>query len=94
VERNEHILSLNSEWKHARDRVRVGRGLTVQRMMKLGRVSRSGFYRFQENGQPEPDRDMELRDAIQGEKKDGCVITNAAYLLCVLPHPPNLRMSG
>jgi transposase InsO family protein len=33
-------------------------------MMKLGRVSRSGFYRF-DGGEPGPDPDMELRDAIQ-----------------------------
>ncbi len=32
--------------------------------MKLGRVSRSGFYRFQD-AEPSPDRDMDLRDAIQ-----------------------------
>jgi putative transposase len=39
-------------------------GLAMQRMLELGRVSRSSFYRF------DPDRkagarDMELRDAIQ-----------------------------
>jgi putative transposase len=33
-------------------------------MVKLGRVSRSGFYRFDDTG-PDPDRDMDLRDAIQ-----------------------------
>jgi transposase InsO family protein len=38
-------------------------------MVKLGRVSRSGFYRF-DNSDPDPDldpasRDMDLRDAIQ-----------------------------
>jgi transposase InsO family protein len=33
-------------------------------MMKLGRVSRSGFYRFQD-AEPGPDRDMDVRDAIQ-----------------------------
>jgi putative transposase len=36
----------------------------MDRMAKLGRVSRSGFYRF-ERTEPGPDRDMELRDAIQ-----------------------------
>jgi len=40
------------------------RGLSIERMMKLGRVSRSGFYRFQD-AEPSPDRDMDLRDAIQ-----------------------------
>jgi transposase InsO family protein len=38
--------------------------LTVERMVQLGRVSRSGFYRFDDTG-PDPDRDMDLRDAIQ-----------------------------
>jgi transposase InsO family protein len=33
-------------------------------MVELGRVSRTGFYRF-EDTEPGPDRDMELRDAIQ-----------------------------
>ena len=33
-------------------------------MVELGRVSRSGFYRFQD-AEPGPDRDMDLRDAIQ-----------------------------
>jgi putative transposase len=36
----------------------------VEAMVKLGRVSRSGFYRF-EDTEPDPDRDMDLRDAIQ-----------------------------
>jgi transposase InsO family protein len=44
--------------------VKADRGLTIERMVKLGRVSRSGFYRF-DDAEPGPDRDMELRDAIQ-----------------------------
>ena len=44
--------------------MKANRGLTNERMMKLGRVSRSGFYRFQE-AEPGSDRDMDLRDAIQ-----------------------------
>jgi putative transposase len=45
--------------------VKAGGGrLTVERMVKLGRVSRSGFYRF-DDADPGPDRDMDLRDAIQ-----------------------------
>ncbi len=39
-------------------------GLTIERMVELGRVSRSGFYRF-DDSEPDPDRDMDLRDAIQ-----------------------------
>jgi putative transposase len=42
-----------------------GRGLTIQRMLELGRVSRSSFYRYDPNRKPGADRDMELRDAIQ-----------------------------
>jgi putative transposase len=44
--------------------VKAGSALTVERMVKLGRVSRSGFYRF-DDAAPDPDRDMDLRDAIQ-----------------------------
>jgi len=42
-----------------------GRGLTIQRMLELGRVSRCSFYRHDPNRKPGADRDMELRDAIQ-----------------------------
>jgi transposase InsO family protein len=42
----------------------ANRGLTIEHMLKLGRVSRSGFYRF-DDGEPDPDRDMDLRDSIQ-----------------------------
>ena len=44
--------------------MKAHRGLTIERMVKLGRVSRSGFYRF-EDTEPGPERDMDLRDAIQ-----------------------------
>jgi len=44
--------------------VKAKRGLTIERMVKLGRVSRSGFYRF-DDIDPDPDLDMDLRDAIQ-----------------------------
>lgn len=40
--------------------------LTVAHMVELGRVNRSGFYRCSEEGaKTGPDRDMDLRDAIQ-----------------------------
>jgi len=42
----------------------AGRGLTIERMTELGRVSRSGFYRFQKT-EPRPRQDMDLRDAMQ-----------------------------
>lgn len=45
--------------------MKAGRGLTIQRMVELGRVSRPGFYRFDESGRAGPDPDMDLRDAIQ-----------------------------
>jgi transposase InsO family protein len=44
--------------------VKADRGLTIERMVELGGVSRSGFYRFDQGGPPRPDSDMELRDAI------------------------------
>ncbi len=44
--------------------MKAASGLTIQRMVKLGRVSRSGFYRFSDT-EPGPDPDMDLRDAIQ-----------------------------
>ena len=44
--------------------MKAGGRLTVERMVNLGRVSRSGFYRF-DDAEPEPDPDMDLRDAIQ-----------------------------
>ena len=45
--------------------MKAGSVLTVERMVKLGRVSRSGFYRFDENAEPGPDPHMDLRDDIQ-----------------------------
>ena len=43
----------------------ANRGLTIERMVELGRVSRSGFYRLDQDGEARPDPDMDLRDAIQ-----------------------------
>jgi putative transposase len=43
----------------------AGGGLTTQRMLELGRVNRSSFYRFSPADKSGADRDMELRDAIQ-----------------------------
>ena len=37
----------------------------MERMVELGRVSRSGFYRFDDRVEPGPDPHMDLRDAIQ-----------------------------
>lgn len=41
------------------------RGLTVERMVELGGVSRASFYRFDNDHQQSPNYDMDLRDAIQ-----------------------------
>ncbi len=37
----------------------------IERMVELGRVSRSGFYRTQTKPETSPDQDVDLRDAIQ-----------------------------
>jgi hypothetical protein len=60
------------DWKSAvyqkpQEEVKAGGRLTVERMVKLGRVSRSGFYRF-DDADPGPDFDMDLRDVIP----EGC----------------------
>lgn len=44
--------------------MKADRGLTVERMMELARVSRASFYRFEENA-GSGDGDMDLRDTIQ-----------------------------
>jgi putative transposase len=59
-----------TDWQSAvyrkiEEEVKLDRGLTVERMVKLGRVSRSGFYRFIRSGRRGKDADMDLRDAIQ-----------------------------
>src|ERR1700682_1391203 len=59
-----------TEWKSAvyrkvQEEVNADRGLTVARMVDLGGVSRASFYRYDEDAAPGPDRDMDLRDAIQ-----------------------------
>jgi len=43
--------------------VKADRGLSIERMVELGRVSRPGFYRHQ-RAEPRPNLDMELRDAM------------------------------
>ena len=45
--------------------MKTARGLTIDRMVKLGRVSRSGFYRFDGSAEAGPDPHMDLRDTIQ-----------------------------
>jgi len=47
------------------EEVKANRGLTIERMVELGRVSRSGFYRFDGDAKPNLATDMDLRDAIQ-----------------------------
>jgi len=43
----------------------AGAGLTMRRLLELGRVSRCSFYRYDPERKSGRDRDMELRDAIQ-----------------------------
>ena len=45
--------------------MKANRGLTIERMVELGGVSRASFYRFGEGRPLRPDADMDLRDAIQ-----------------------------
>jgi putative transposase len=45
--------------------VTTGCRLTVERMMKLARVSRASYYRCDEKTESGADSDMDLRDAIQ-----------------------------
>ena len=45
--------------------MKADRGLTIARMVELGGVSRASFYRHDEDAAVHPDRDMDLRDAIQ-----------------------------
>jgi putative transposase len=68
--------------------MKAGRGLTIARMVKLGGVSRASFYRYDEVAAPGPDRDMDLRDAIQrialewpsyGRPRITCIRREKAY---------------
>lgn len=45
--------------------MKADRGLSVERMTELARISRASFYRFEENAGSGSDADMDLRDAIQ-----------------------------
>jgi putative transposase len=45
--------------------MKTGRGLPVERMAELARISRASFYRFEEDAISGGDADMDLRDAIQ-----------------------------
>ena len=45
--------------------MKADRGLAIARMVELGGVSRASFYRKDEDAAVRPDRDMDLRDAIQ-----------------------------
>ena len=45
--------------------MRSNGGLTIERMVELGRVSRSGFYRFDSSAAARADSHMDLRDAMQ-----------------------------
>jgi hypothetical protein len=58
------------DWKSAvyrkvKEEMSAGRGLTVERMMQLGRVSRASFYRFDESTRTSHNAETDLREAIQ-----------------------------
>jgi hypothetical protein len=57
-------LAARQRSRKVKEEVRTGR-LTIQQMVKLARVSRASYYRFDENRKPGSDSDMDLRDAIQ-----------------------------
>ena len=52
-------------YRKVKEEMKADRGLTVERMMELGRVSRASFYRFDENAPSSRDADMNLRNAIE-----------------------------
>jgi transposase InsO family protein len=52
-------------YRKVEEEVKANRGLTIERLVELGQVSRSGFYRFSDEAKTVPDPDMDLRDAIQ-----------------------------
>jgi hypothetical protein len=63
---------VGADWKSAvyrkiEEEVKLDRGLTIERMTEMGRVSRSGFYRFDEARERPSDAGMNLRDAILSE---------------------------
>ena len=45
--------------------MKADRGLTIERLVELGGVSRASFYRFGKDNPSRTDSDMDLRDAIQ-----------------------------
>jgi len=45
--------------------MKANRGLTIGRMVELGGVSRASLYRYEGDCVARPNRDMDLRDAIQ-----------------------------
>ena len=57
-----HDVSGNP-WSAGRSKKTADRGRAIERLVILGRVSRSGFYHF-EDAEADPDRDMELRDTM------------------------------
>ena len=52
-------------YRKVREEMNGSGGLTIQRMLELGRVSRCSFYRYDPEPKPSTDHDMKLRDAIR-----------------------------
>jgi putative transposase len=58
------------DWKSAvfrkvKEEVMADRGLTIERMVRLARLSRASYYRFEEGAESGSAPEMKLRDAIQ-----------------------------
>ena len=58
-------LRKSAVYRKVGEEAQAHRGLGIRRMLELGRVSRSSFYRFDPERKRDTDRDMDLRDAIQ-----------------------------
>ena len=61
--------------------MKADRGLTIERMVELGLVSRSGFYRFHEESQAGPGRD-----------RSPIFIETNAYTKCFIPSMPSTHI--
>ena len=58
-------LTGNPRSTGVKEEVKAGGGLTIERMVKLARVNRASYYRFDGESESGADSDMDLRDAIQ-----------------------------
>jgi putative transposase len=52
-------------YRKVQEEMKAGRGLTVERMLQLGPISRASLYRFEESRRAGHEADMDWRNAIQ-----------------------------